>query len=539
MVKVLRALKTTPCKVPQNAYLCKMGRFFNTAGPCKPDIHYTLNPLKRLTSVRALVEAQKYFILHAPRQTGKTTTMLSFAQAMNLEGKYVALYMNVESAQTARNRVEAANKTFLSVLDSTARVYLPKPYWPSPECFQVPDWEDGFRTVLTRWCLELPKPLVLFIDEADALIGDSLLSLLRQLRSGYAQRPQAFPHSVALIGLRDIRDYRIYSENEKRFVIGGSAFNIKDKSLTMGNFSPDDVRNLYAQHTAETGQQFTEEALDLVFEQTQGQPWLVNALGREVCFEDHKVPDGRTVTADDVYKAGEVLIQRRDTHLDHLSDKLTEPRVAKVIDVILSSGDIASLGAIPEDDLQYVIDLGLVTRTREGIGIANPIYREVIPRQLTFVEQAFMRANPDWYVTPEGRLDINLVLKRFFEFYRENAEMLGNRELYVEAAYHLAFMAWLQRIVNGGGYIRREYAAGLGFIDVVIQFGPDKFVFELKTAQNFVRKKALAQIAQYAHKMSVKECYLMVFRREMTDPKKVGERKVVNYDGLKVYLIMI
>lgn len=495
--------------------------------------------MRRLASVRELVDNKKYFILHAPRQTGKTTTMISFVQAMNQEGKYAAVYANVEPAQAVRHNVVLANDAFVDAVSANAKFFLPKSYWPSRDVLNIAPSAEKFKKFLQEWSSELPKPLVLFIDEADSLIGDSLLSLLRQLRSGYALRPTAFPHSVALIGLRDIRDYRIYSENEKRFVIGGSAFNIKDESLTMGNFSPNDVRELYAQHTAETGQQFTEEALDLVFEQTQGQPWLVNALGKQMCFGEHKVADGRTVTANDVYRAGEILIQRRDTHLDHLGDKLTEPRVAKVIDVILGSGDLGTLGSIPEDDLQYVIDLGLVVRTREGIGIANPIYREVIPRQLTVVEQAFMRSNPDWYVTPEGRLDINLVLKRFFEFYRENAEMLEGRKLYVEAAYHLAFMAWLQRIVNGGGYIRREYAAGLGFVDVVIQFGPDKFVFELKTAQNFVRKEALAQIARYAHKMSVKECYLMVFRREMPDPKKVGERKVVQYDGLKVYLIWI
>jgi hypothetical protein len=276
----------------------------------------------------------------------------------------------------------------LSIIDRFARFYLPQAYWPSPYCAEVPDLEEGLSTFLSRWCAELPKPLVLFIDEADSLIGDSLLSLLRQLRSGYSQRPKGFPHSVALIGLRDIRDYRIFSEGEKRYVVGGSAFNIKDKSLTMTNFSPEEVRTLLDIHTAETGQQFTDEAIALIFDQSFGQPWLVNALARELCFEDHKVPDGRTVTADDVYKAGEILIQRRDTHLDHLGDKLTEPRVARVIERILA-GDSTFTTADPtfNDDIQYVLDLGLVRRTQQGLSISNPIYREVVPRQLTWAQQ--------------------------------------------------------------------------------------------------------------------------------------------------------
>lgn len=517
-----------------------MGRFFNTAGPCKDDIHYTLDPMQRLSSVRGLVEQQKYFILHAPRQTGKTTTMISFVQAINSEGKYLAVYANVEPAQAVRDNVVLANDVFVSAVAGNARFFLAKEYWPSEEALNAKSGAERFKEFLQRWCTELTKPLVLFIDEADSLIGDSLLSLLRQLRSGYALRPTAFPHSVALIGLRDIRDYRIYSENEKRFIIGGSAFNIKDKSLTMGNFTRQEVRELFAQHTAETGQQFAEETLDLVFEQTQGQPWLVNALGREMCFDEDKVSDKAIITPADVYRAVEILILRRDTHLDHLGDKLSEPRVARVIGRILA-GDTAfeQPDETYDDDVRYLKDLGLVRRTQEGLAIANPIYREVVPRQLTWAQQEMWASRPEWYVGADGRLNIEAVLERFLEFYRENGEMLTRRKTYTESAHHLTFMAWLQRIVNGGGYIRREYAAGLGFIDLVIEFEPDKFVFELKTDRNYKQEKALAQIAEYAHRMSVSECYLMVFRREMTDPEQVGQRSLVEYEGLKVHLIWV
>jgi hypothetical protein len=517
-----------------------MGRFFNTAGPNQSDMNYTLDPLKRLSKVRALIDTQRYFTLHAPRQTGKTTTMLSFVEALNKEGKYIALYGNVEPAQAVRHNVELANHSFVDAVAENARFFLPKEYWPSKDALEHDGSPERFKKFLMRWCSELPKPLVLFIDEADALIGDSLLSLLRQLRSGYALRPGGFPHSLALIGLRDIRDYRIFSENEQRFVIGGSAFNIKDESLTMGNFSPEDVRELYAMHTSETGQQFTEEALDLVFEQSQGQPWLVNALGKQMCFGEYKVPDNGLVTAADVRRAVEILILRRDTHLDHLGDKLSEPRVAAVIGRILAGDD--AYGQPDEtynDDVQYLKDLGLIRKTERGLAIANPIYQEVIPRHLTWVQQEMWASKREWYVGSDNRLHIEAVLERFLEFYRENGEMLTKRKTYTESAHHLTFMAWLQRIVNGGGYIRREYAAGLNFIDMVVEFGPDKFVFELKTERNYKPEKALAQVAEYAKRMSVEECYIMVFRREMTDPATVGERSVVAYEGLKVHIVWV
>lgn len=106
---------------------------------------------------------------------------------------------------------------------------------------------------LDRLCEALDRPLLLFIDEIDALVGDSLVSILRQLRSGYANRPDRFPQSVILCGVRDVRDYRIVLSNQD-IITGGSAFNIKSESLRLGNFSREEIRELYLQHTAATGQ---------------------------------------------------------------------------------------------------------------------------------------------------------------------------------------------------------------------------------------------------------------------------------------------
>ncbi|HYO59797.1 hypothetical protein [Archangium sp.] len=51
---------------------------------------------------------------------------------------------------------------------------------------------------LPGWARACSRPLVLFFDEIDALRGQSLISVLRQLRTGFADRPGAFPLSVAL-----------------------------------------------------------------------------------------------------------------------------------------------------------------------------------------------------------------------------------------------------------------------------------------------------------------------------------------------------
>ncbi len=112
--------------------------------------------------------------------------------------------------------------------------------------------------------------MVLLLNEVHALVGDTLTSLLRQLRSGYEQRPRHFPQTVILCGMRDMRDCRIHSSSEATPTIGGSAFNIKAESLHLGDFTAAEVTALLQEHTVETGQVFTPEALASVWELTLG-----------------------------------------------------------------------------------------------------------------------------------------------------------------------------------------------------------------------------------------------------------------------------
>ncbi|MFZ4625854.1 MAG: hypothetical protein ACOYNF_16670, partial [Rhodoferax sp.] len=79
---------------------------------------------------------------------------------------------------------------------------------------------DSLTGVLQRWSLASDKPLIIFFDEVDALVGDTLISLLRQIRAGYAQRPEAFPQSMVLCGVRDVRDYRIH-RSDGEIITGG------------------------------------------------------------------------------------------------------------------------------------------------------------------------------------------------------------------------------------------------------------------------------------------------------------------------------
>ncbi len=166
-----------------------------------------------------------------------------------------------------------------------------------------------------------------------------------------------------------------------------------------------------------------------------------------------------------VQEAKEHLILRQETHLDQLVDKLREPRVRSVIEPMLEGQ--TEPGSLPENDVQYVIDLGLVVKDGQ-LRIANPIYREVIPRALTYTTQLTMSQEPAWYTRPDGRLDMPKLLAAFQQFFREHSESWVERFEYREAGPQLLMQAFLQRIVNGGGRVEREYGLGRRRTDLLV-----------------------------------------------------------------------
>ncbi len=495
-------------------------RFFNTAGPIKPEKHYCIPPLERLDidDVLALIRDEKYFVLHAPRQTGKTSALLALRDLLNAEGTYRCVYVNVEGGQAMLEDVEQVMRTILSGLASRARLTLGDEFlgkvWPGILAEIGPG--AALQEALTRWAEADAKPLVLLIDEIDALIGDSLLSVLRQLRAGYDLRPEGFPQSVVLCGIRDVRDYRIHSSSANATIAGGSPFNIKAQSLRLGDFSQDEVQALIGQHTEETGQAFTPDALEMIWTQTQGQPWLVNALADQTCFRDGAEDRRDPVTDSAIIEAREQLILRRETHLEQLTDKLKEERVQRVIEPLLSGAEARHF---TDRDLEYVRDLGLVAQDRP-LRIANPIYAEVIPRELTWVIQEEFNQETAWYVRADGSLDVVALLTAFQTFFREHSEHWVERFAYREAGPQLLLQAFLQRIMNSGGRIAREYGLGRMRTDLLIIWPQDererKFVIECKVLHKSLDQTiadGLGQTAEYMDRCDAEAGHLVIFDR--------------------------
>jgi hypothetical protein len=492
-----------------------MKRFFNTTGLCNAEDHYMVDPFRNMyENVLHLIHSKQYFLIHAPRQTGKTTFLHALAHRLNKEGNYVSVVCSLESAGYNSISVETANINFIKALAKTSKLFIGTDHLP-PDIAKYISGPSMLGDYLTDWCDTLDKPLVLLLDEVDALYDDVLISTLRQLRDGFQTRPKHFPQSIALVGLRDIRDFRTRARADNPSIGSGSPFNIKAESFFLPAFSKEEVCGLLNQHTQDTGQIFSEEVLEKLYAYSGGQPWLTNALANEVVMKILKNDYTQEITLDLIELAKERLIEQRQTHLDSLADKIDDPRVRPIIMSIITGDSPAFDGA--DDAIRYCRDLGIIS-TGNPIQFANPIYREIITRILTIGFSVSINqdiAQTIWYLNPDGSLNMDKLLDAFTDFYRWNSESWIDRYKYKEAGHQLFLMAFLQRIINGGGRIEREMATGNGRTDLVIFWKTQVITIEIKMHHDARSEPhGIQQLARYLDRLGQKTGYMVFLEKK-------------------------
>lgn len=495
--------------------------------------------LDRLPGVRELIAGGGYFVVHAPRQTGKTTALKALVREINAKGEMFALYCTLEALQNRSDPMQ----TNIAIRDFIAdNVEMSPLYLPIKGAPELREERGGVllavRTVLQNVCRAIGKPVVVFFDETDCLVGDALISFLRQLRDGYVNRDtMPFPKSIALVGMLDVRDYKAQIRPDGQSLGQISPFNIIRKDMLIPNFTESDIAALYAQHTAETGQRFEDGVVEAVWRWTRGQPWLVNAIGCECVEEIHGNRFDETITADDVDAAKEAIIRRRDTHVDSLMERMREPRVRRIVEPLIS-GDKSDV-TYNDDDYRYITDLGLLRVDRGALVPANPMYAEIIGRYLSRGEQdAMIRSVPETPWVKADGLDMPGLMAAFQQFWRENSGADRDIMGYRKSVPHLVLMAFLQRVTNGGGHINREMAVGTGRLDLCVEFRGARYAIEVKTSANFQGEKSYAQCAKYLDSLGLTEGWMPVFEKskEKSWDEKIYRRDET-VDGKTIHVI--
>ncbi|MCP4219667.1 MAG: hypothetical protein GY765_33855 [bacterium] len=293
----------------------------------------------------------------------------------------------------------------------------------------------------------------------------------------------------------------------------------------------------YWSSTRETGQVFPQEVKDEIYRLTAGQPWLINALARQmvskILEDDYSLP----ITPGLLTRAKRELILRRDTHLDHLVDKLKVDRVKRIVEAIINVDNMVA--DMLEDDILYVRDLGIVG-LKDPLKLANPIYAEIIPRVMAITIGAAIpeEIRQKWFLDAQGELDMKKVMIAFQEFYSENTEAWQERFTFKESAHHLLLMAFLQRLVNAGGEIVREMAVGNGRIDLLVKFGKQRVAMELKINRGKKSiEKAKKQLHGYLDRLGLNEGYLVLLDRSKKDWEEKLYMKEISYNGKKIIMV--
>jgi len=499
-------------------------RYFNIAGPCWLEEHYILDPLRGIgDELMDHINNKQYFVIHAARQSGKTTLLWELADSINAQGDYYALYCSLETIQGLNEAEKGIPEIVKKIINSIREQGLPEGFANNAD---YSNFTGVLNTSLVSYCRSLDKPLVIFFDEADCLGNGTLITFLRQLREGYVSRGRVpFVHSIALVGMRNIRDYKAQIRPDSETLGSSSPFNIVAKSYNLRNFTKAEIAELYGQHTSETGQIFEPQAVDRIFEQTQGQPWLVNAVASE-CVEsitrkNYAVP----ITQEFADKAIQNLILERGTHFDSLMERLKEPRVRRIIQPLILGEEVRDKRS---DDYLYTKDLGLIRENNRNVEPANPIYAEIIIRALNCNVQEIMGRELKDHEVPrylkDGKIDVDFLIRDFQTYWRENSEIwksIYKTEYYEydEAAPHLVMQAFLQRVINGGGQIIREMALGTKRADLCIIYDGYKYPIELKILQNMKSlSDSLLQIRTYMDTIGSDTGWLVIFDRDAEKP---------------------
>jgi hypothetical protein len=239
----------------------------------------------------------------------------------------------------------------------------------------------------------------------------------------------------------------------------------------------------------------------------------------------------QSVTAALVHQAIQNIILRRDAHIDSLLERLKEERVRRVIEPMLLGEDFFERTS---DDYLYVTDLGLIKDTDNKIEPSNPIYAEVITRTLSYdAQKKFMQKKPDAEIPrylKNNKIDMDYLLQDFQQFWRENSAIWVERFQYREAAPHLILQAFLQRVLNGGGELIRELAAGTGRADLCVVYENHKYPIELKIRRSEkTYNEGLVQTMQYMDTFGCNEGWLIIFdqRSETSWDNKIFTKKEI------------
>jgi hypothetical protein len=485
-----------------------MPRRFNTAGPNDSARHSTISARSRVPALRDIIEQGRYFVLHAPRQMGKTTLLLDLAAEINREKSHVAAVVSLEPG-AAFPTVDAAELAMLDSWRYDLAAYLPSDV-------SVPRWPEAppgnrIGAALSAFAQDCARPLVLFFDGFDTLSREVRMSVIRQIRAGKPRRPHGFPWSIGFASLRDPRELdHSYTQTPPSSSTPTSSMSLDAEVIPLAALSREHVGEMCESLAEQLSETVLPTAADRVFDHTQGVPFFVGSILQRVLemFEQRK----GSITAADVDKARDALVERRGGVLDEGVDRMRDARFKAMLEQV-GAGTLRDLSS---DEARIAVDLGIIhERSDSSVHYTNSIWRMVVTRQLPSTKSSIFTTDKPAWVRPDGRLDPEKLLETFLEFWRRHGDQILAGATYGELS-PLVLTAFLNGIVKNGGLIEREYALGRGRMDVCIRQGGSAVALVVKVRRERDADpvvEGLAQVDASLARHGIEDGWLVIFDR--------------------------
>jgi len=493
-------------------------RYFNTHGPVNDTEHYVVPRNELITDLVAEIERGKYFTIYAPRQMGKTTLLRRLHEILSLKPDYVPLSFSFEAFEAWSESDFLAE--FGEWLGTEISAGLPHSH-PNSKAVQAlltnsppVDYRSLWRFSKKLQELVPDLKIVMIIDEFDATPQEAISHLLQTWRQIYlANTPPRTLQSIILIGLQNMATLNLDRS---------SPFNIA-RQLQLSGFTLDEVENLLAQYTTETGQSFTSGALSQIHHQTAGQPFLVNRLAT-ILTKEIATNQEQPITLPDLDKALRQLVKERHYNFETIARhaRTFEEEVLQIL-----FGKLYPFNF--NDPLVHTLQMhGIISQTKAGYcQIANPIYSKVLtayfrPRELAL--QGDILANGYDFRTHQvgNELQMDRLLSRFREFIeRRGREAFTVTPMPQEATGQYLLMAYLDLVVRqlGGdpSFVRTslfiEVDSGEGRLDLIVVYRGHRYIIETKIWYGQVLYRGAAAIGQLFRERGANNWLLCCFSR--------------------------
>ena len=521
-------------------------RTFGTQGPVNPRDNYIVTLGKETADFIQRIKNGKYIVIFAPRQTGKTTFFRAALVKLTTEdSSYFPIQLDFQIQRNA-SPTDFYTQLFYMIRRQIKSVFQKRREVPSEALTQFlknTHLTDHFSMVMFFEQLESllgDHRIVLFIDEFDGIPQALVSDFLYALRYIYISEELHCPHSVGIIGVKNIRQLNYDSSV--------SPFNIQDE-FVVPNFTREQVGELLQQYTDEVGQPFAPEVIEMLHKQTAGQPFLVNRAA-QILTEEMDIPKRETLTMAHFSKAHTQLLRERNTNIDHLLTNIRRDPQFESILMRIASYDSGLPFSWDHDIMNELAMYGVIREGSEGLcEIVNPIYQHRIlhtfkPLVNGLEGEYFSEENGDNftdYLTPDGVIEIETLLDNFQDFIARAGfrilQVPDTPQEYIGQHLLYAYLDHFVRVVGGTMFL--EAQTGRGRIDLLIAHNQRKYIIETKIwegARSYQAGKQ--QLAAYLKLEGVTEGYYVVFDHRQKPESRV-ETETVTGVSTRSYVIPI